>query len=270
MLKTYLARFVCMLLAMLCMLATLGCDFSVSSSRNDEETESSKLTTGEDGHVFKKRVALTFDDGPHNVRTKMIVDELNRYGYHATFFVVGNRVDGTEYNGGEAMDYALSFGNEVGIHGYTHMAYYNECSEGEYQQEMLLTAEAIHERHPDYQIHLMRPIGGAISNQRVEESPYSVILWSVDSEDWKYKYVKGDSDEVCAQKVDIIVNNVLRDVDDGDIILMHDIWESSYDAAVILLARLYEMGYDVVTVSELLGDERFPGERYLRYKPAVG
>ena len=53
-----------------------------------------------------KRVAITYDDGPHNVRTKKIVDELEKYGYNATFFVVGNRVDGSEYNGSAGLRYA--------------------------------------------------------------------------------------------------------------------------------------------------------------------
>ena len=54
---------------------------------------------------LKKRVAITFDDGPHNVFTQAIVDELDKYGFHATFFVVGNRVDGSEYGGGKTIPY---------------------------------------------------------------------------------------------------------------------------------------------------------------------
>ena len=210
----------------------------------------------------RKRVAFTYDDGPHNVRTEMIVDELDKYGFHATFFVVGNRVDGTEYNGGDAMRYAIKHGNEIGIHGYTHDYYYNKCSDKIYASELNDTKAAIREQKSGYKVKLMRPIGGAISKSRIEDCPYSVILWDVDSEDWKYKYTKGDSDKTCREKVDTIVENVLDNIEDGSIVLMHDIYESTYDATVILLERLDEMGYEVVTVSELLGDELEPGRLY--------
>ena len=49
----------------------------------------------------------------------------------------------------------------------------------------------------------------------------------------------------------------------GDIILMHDLYQNTYEATVIILARLYEMGYEVVTVSELLGDDLQPGRTYV-------
>jgi peptidoglycan/xylan/chitin deacetylase (PgdA/CDA1 family) len=222
----------------------------------EEDTED--ITVGGD----RPRVALTYDDGPHNVRTKEIVDELDKYGYHATFFVVGNRVDGSEYAGGDAMLYAIRHGNEVGIHGYTHTLYYDECSAGEYQEEINETRRAIREYKTGYRIKRMRPVGGKITEERVEASDYAVIMWDVDSEDWKHKYKNGDSDEVCREKVDTIVANVLDNVKDGSIILMHDLYESTYDATVIILAELHARGYDVVTVSELLGDGREAGKLY--------
>lgn len=256
---TYIRAFACLLL-----IAMLLASCTATATRGEEETE----TEGEsDQGVFgevRPRVALTYDDGPHNTRTPRIVDELNKYGFHATFFVVGNRVDGYEYNGGDAMLYALASGNEVGIHGYTHAPgiYYNSCSDETYDYEIKSTKRAIRSVKSGYKIKLMRPIGGAITSARVEESPYSTILWDVDSEDWKYKYSSADSDADCKAKVDTIVNNVLDNVREGSIILMHDIYESTYDATVIILERLHEMGYEVVTVSELLGDDREAGRKY--------
>ena len=209
-----------------------------------------------------KRVAFTFDDGPHNVYTKKIVDELDKYGYHATFFVVGNRVDGNAYNGGEAMKYAISHGNEIGIHGYTHTEYYDKCSDSVYKSELDKTASAIKKLQPSADIRLLRPVGGKISDVRVKESKYSVIMWSVDSEDWKYKYKSGDDSAAKKEKVDAIVNRVMAGVDDGSIILMHDIYESTYDAAKILIERLHSEGYEIVSVSELLGEKRASGKMF--------
>ena len=68
-----------------------------------------------------------------------------------------------------------------------------------------------------------------------------------------------------SQDMKAIVNNVMRQVTDGSIILLHDIYLSTYDATVVILQRLYEEGYDVVSVSELLGDRLEPGQKYYSY-----
>ena len=226
------------------------------------DNESSADTAEDIQPENKKRVAITYDDGPHNIYTKRIVDELSKYGFHATFFVIGNRVDGGEYNGSSALRYAEENGHEIAIHGYTHTKYYNKCSDEEYDSEIKNTEKAIKNVIKDAELYLMRPIGGAITSERVQSSEYSVILWDVDSEDWKNKYSSSDSDEVAAQKVQTIVDNVMNNVSDGSIILLHDIYESTYDATVLLLERLHAEGYEVVTVSELLGSNLCAGKTF--------
>jgi len=114
----------------------------VDCKSNDEQNNASNASSSEDMSVNaepKKRVAITFDDGPHNVRTALIVDELAKYGYHATFFVVGNRVDGTDYNGSSGLKYAADAGNEIGVHGYTHSYYYDSCDDATYRDELSKT-----------------------------------------------------------------------------------------------------------------------------------
>ena len=209
----------------------------------------------------KKRVAITYDDGPHNVYTKKIVDEFEKYNFSATFFVLGTRVDGTDYNGSSALVYAHEKGNEIGIHGYTHKPYYDTCTSDVYNYEIGTTSTAIKNEIPSAKVRLMRPTYGKISDERVKGSKYFVILWSVDSEDWRYKYSTEDSADERQQKVNTIVNNVMNNVSDGDIILMHDIYESTYDASVIILQRLHEEGYEVVSVSELMGKDLSAGKR---------
>lgn len=207
----------------------------------------------------RPRVALTFDDGPSSITTKPIVDELKKYGYHATFFVVGNRVDRTpgEDYGGEAMVYAAKNGNEIGIHGYTHTANYASCSEETYEYEIFQTLQAIQNKLPGYEVRVMRPVGGSISGTRVSESPFAVVNWNIDTLDWEYRSPAGDT-----ESIETIVNNALKNVEDGDIILMHDIYNNTYEATVIILERLNEMGFNVVTVSELFGDDLCAGVRY--------
>ncbi len=229
-----------------------------------ESTQTSASVATPETDEPKKKVALTFDDGPHRIYTVGIADELEKYGFHATFFIVGNRIDSANarsHNGSAAFDYILSKGNEVGIHGYTHDANYKTCDDGVYEYEISETLRAILAHSAEYDVKLMRPIGGNISNERVENSPYSTILWSVDSEDWKLKYQAEDTEEEKAERLEKIVDNVMSQVEDGSIILMHDIYESTYDAVKILLERLHTEGYEVVTVSELLG-EPLPGTKY--------
>ena len=257
------------LLALLCILPlAVGCSSYSQGSRPPEEIpeEQESLPTmgnGEPTPTNKKLVALTFDDGPQYANegknTVALVDKLNQYGFHATFFVIGNRI-----GSGEALTYAVQNGNEIGIHAYTHAKgiYYDECSDSTYEHEINKTRDTILSVLPDYQIRLMRPIGGMISAERVQSSPYSVILWDVDSDDWNHRYSPHESDEESAQKVNAIVENVMSNVKNGSIILLHDIYQSSYDAAVIILQRLYEEGYEVVTVSELLGSAMTPGQLY--------
>ena len=258
-----------LLALLLSLLACISCDKGDgsgddSTSENvvmagDDTTEES--TAEETDATPKKRIALTFDDGPQHYeeRTKAIVDELAKYGFTATFFVVGNRIAG-----GDALSYMVEKGCEIGIHGFTHKFYYDKCTDEQYENEIGQTLDKIQKQVPGYNVRLMRPIGGRISDERLAASPYSIIMWSVDSQDWEHKYSTGDSSEVAAEKVNAIVDNVMRAVQDGDVILMHDIYESTYDATVILLKRLYEEGYEVVTVSELFGDELEAGRSYRR------
>ena len=261
-----------MIIATTAMSVSMYCDSLEIADNDSQDKEPNKdVPSDDDGEdkgnkTYTKRVALTFDDGPHVTRTKAIVDELTKYGYHATFFVVGNRVDGTEYSGGNAMKYAYDAGNEIAIHGYTHKKYYSTCSDSDYYAELNNTAKAIQKYIPDYEIKLMRPIGGEITAERINSCEYSVIMWNVDSLDWENRY-SDSSSEGAQEKFDAIVNNVMSKVSDGSIILLHDIYQSTLDATIEIIRRLHEEGYDIVTVSELLGDNMQPGVKYSKGTP---
>lgn len=261
-----------MIIATTAMSVSMYCDsLDKVDNGSQDKAPTNDIPSNDDGEdkgnkTYTKRVALTFDDGPHVTRTKAIVDELTKYGYHATFFVVGNRVDGTEYSGGNAMKYAYDAGNEIAIHGYTHKKYYSTCSDSDYYAELNNTVKAIQKYIPDYEIKLMRPIGGEITAERINSCEYSVIMWNVDSLDWENRY-SDSSSEGAQEKFDTIVNNVMSKVSDGSIILLHDIYQSTLDATIEIIRRLHEEGYDIVTVSELIGDNMQPGVKYSKGKP---
>ncbi len=201
-----------------------------------------------------KKVAFTFDDGPHHELTYKFVDELKKYNGVATFFVVGNRID---VKTGKAIKYAYDSGCQIEIHAYTHTVMFDNCTDKEYCDELEKTEKAI-QKYIKKDIKYMRPPGGRISNEHLAACKYSVIMWSVDSDDWKYKS-RGNEKQ---QNIDTIVNNVLSSVHDGDIVLMHEIYENSYEAFCIIARELDRQGYEFVTVEELLGESIQVGKIY--------
>lgn len=229
-----------------------------SSTETEAVTPSVSTELNVEGYVpppvdnSPKKIAFTFDDGPaYNGATLAIAEEFAKYGGHCTYFVVGNRVSG-KY--AEVVGQVSAMGNEVGIHAYTHTKYYNECNETDYQYEVGTTAQVITNvtgKAPT----LMRPVGGKISKDRIAQSPYSVIMWNVDTKDWKYS-------KSSQANVNTIVQNILSSVSDGDVVLMHDIYGNTLEAVKIALPILKEQGYEFVTVSELFGGALEAGKRY--------
>jgi len=229
-----------------------------STTKSDQTsqtvTTTTPLQTTEDQSVVtpptppRKKVAVTFDDGPNGSMTYKFVDKLKEYGAAATFFVVGNRMG---QNNGAALKYAIENGCEVGLHSYSH-AYYNKMTMDEYLADLQKAHDAVN-KYVETEVSLMRPPGGILSAAQRDACPYTAVLWSVVSNDWKYT---GRSDEKRQTNIQTIVDNVMSQVKEGDIVLMHELYDNSYDAFCIIIEQLYEQGYEIVTVSELLGDER--------------
>lgn len=203
-----------------------------------------------------KYVAFTFDDGPHAALTKRFVDKLAEYNGRGTFFIIGDRVNDIT---AESLKYAVENGNEIAIHAFTHKYIFNSCDEKTYENEIKYTRNTIFS-YVGVEPLLMRPPQGAMTAERVQASKYPIILWSVDSRDWVYK--DRSSEDIAAENIDIIVENVLSSVKSGDIILMHEIYENSYQAFSVIIDTLYREGYRFVTVSELLGESIQSGTKY--------
>ncbi|MCI8669133.1 MAG: polysaccharide deacetylase family protein [Lachnospiraceae bacterium] len=181
----------------------------------------------------KPMVALTFDDGPAGSKTGRLLDALEQYGAHATFFIVGNRIPGDEEN----IKRAAALGCEVGNHSYSH-AKLTSLDDASVANEIHSVAETIKSLTGQNTV-ICRPPYGAVDErvQAVVDAP--VILWSIDTRDWETRNA--------AQTI----ANIQQNVQDGDIILMHDIHAESVDAAVQIIPWLQQQGYQLVTVSEL-------------------
>lgn len=181
---------------------------------------------------YSKVVALTFDDGPSNY-TDEILDVLEKYNVTATFFVVGTNLN-TKYN--NTMTRLIKLGNEVGIHGYSHKEF-TKIKQSKVVEEIEYTNKLL--KGFNIEAKYIRPPYGSINNKLKKIIEYPIILWNVDTLDWKYKD---------ALK---IYNNSIDDIHDGSIILMHDHYLSSVKALDLIIPKLQEDGYKIVNITEL-------------------
>ncbi|PWM00289.1 MAG: chitooligosaccharide deacetylase [Clostridiales bacterium] len=199
----------------------------------------------EDGVVLSgspdsKKIALTFDDGPHPSKTNKILDLLKEYSIHATFFVIGQNVAAYP----DVVLREMEEGHEIGNHTYHHKSLYR-CKKETVEEEIISTEEILIDKTGCVP-RVFRPPEGAYTCDILDVAGrmnYDVILWTIDTRDW----AKASTDK--------IVETVLGKVKNGSIILMHDYTVNgthTLDALKILIPKLLDMGYEFVTVSELI------------------
>jgi len=181
----------------------------------------------------KKYVALTFDDGPHPVYTQKILDVLEEKKVPATFFVVGYRVELHR----DALKRMKKLNCEIGNHTYTH-ADLSAISKTNTVLETEKCSETIFAATGEYPV-IYRPPFGKINKENEKCVPMRKILWTVDSLDWNTK------------SKDKVVRNVLKNVKDGSIVLMHDFYNSTLCALPEIIDALKEAGFEFKTVSDL-------------------
>lgn len=195
------------------------------------------------GSIDDNKVALTFDDGPDIRFTPQVLDVLNQYQVNATFFLMGARA--AEHT--DIVRRIHAEGNAIGNHSYWHPNLTEE-SPGRIQWEANATDEVI-EQILGFRPRLFRPPYGALNREVVEllgDMGYSVILWNVDSLDWRQL------------GADVISDNVLANTTPGSIILMHDggDWTMDLSGTVNslhqIIPRLQQEGMEFVTIPELI------------------
>ncbi len=189
----------------------------------------------------KKMVALTYDDGPGKY-TKDIVKCLKENQAKATFYVIGRNINSYK----DAMKAADKIGCEIGNHTYNHPKL-TKLSEDDVRKEIESTDKKIKKVIGEKAV-TMRPPGGSYNAMVQKAVGKPIIMWSVDTRDWEHR----DSDR--------IIRIVMDNVQDGDIILMHDIHEATKKASMTLIPKLRREGYQLVTVSELAQYRGYPLE----------
>lgn len=178
-------------------------------------------------------IALTFDDGPNPSSTQRILDVLNANYSHATFFVVGTNAE----NYPDTLKAISASGCELGNHSYNHKDL-TTLSTSDVEEQIEKVNRAV-KKATGENTTVIRPPYGAYNDKVIKQLEEPVILWDLDTEDWESRNAKK------------IVDAVMSSVKDGDIVLMHDIYDSTAEAVEILIPKLKEQGYQVVSVSEL-------------------
>lgn len=184
----------------------------------------------------EKRIAITFDDGPHRLYTPKLLDGLKERGIHATFFLVGENIGNNE----ALVKRMAEEGHLIGNHTFSHvqltkMKKEDACREVQQTNERICAVTGS-------PVLYIRPPYGSWNDELQAEIPMTVTLWNLDSEDWK------------SQNTGKIVELVESEAKEGSIILLHDIFDTSVEAALRIVDDLTAQGYTFVTVDELLLD----------------
>ena len=190
----------------------------------------------------KKLIALTFDDGPRRATTTRLLDGLAERGVKATFFLIGAQIENNE----DVVRRMDREGHQVGIHTFDHVKL-TGLSRADFDAQVEKTRAALKGvlGHNDF---LLRPPYGMLDGGVRAMAGCPILLWSIDPEDWRDR----DGDRVAAE--------VTAQARDGGIILMHDIFPESVDAALEIVDTLHAQGYLFCTVEELFAARGVPLE----------
>ncbi len=204
----------------------------VTESKLEEELNDSSLE--QEMQKELKQVALTFDDGP-SIYTEELLEILKENNARATFFVVGSRIK--EY--GYIIKKIKEEGHQIGSHGSNHEDFTKMSSE-ELKQILEETKHLLKQYNVTQTI--VRPPYGSVNNNVKKNVEFPLIMWSIDTRDWEHRNSE--------KGVEIILENI----EDGSIILMHDLYKPTIDIVKHVLPILNEKGYEFVTIEELFDE----------------
>ena len=179
-------------------------------------------------------IAFTFDDGPNGETTEKLLDILEKYDAKATFFVVGSRVEKNR----DIVKREYDLGCQIGNHSYSH-SMLTKLTLEEAKTEINKTSNIVFEVTGDY-TRVGRPPYGALNHEIKEASKIDWFNWALDTYDWKTR----DTED--------IYKRIIENAEDGDIILMHDLYDATVDAVERAVPELAEKGYRFVTIKELI------------------
>ncbi len=209
-----------------------GFVYKLTIDRMDITTESFAVEVVKE----EKKIALTFDDGPHPYYTEQLLDGLKERGVVATFFVTGEHA----VLHPDVIKRIHEEGHMIGNHTYSHMQL-TRGNRVEYKEELVATGEVVEEIIEEEVIYV-RPPYGTWDKALEAELNMIPVLWTIDTLDW------------CSTDVSGIVNAAVKEAGENDIILMHDYYDTTVTAALQIVDELLARGFTFVTVEEILFD----------------
>ena len=220
-----------MIMGMLCLWA--GGNRQDITTPASQEVSAGKIAGEED---VAKKIALTFDDGPHPRYTEQLLDGLKERNVVATFFVTGENAQ----NYPNIIRREQEEGHLIGNHTYSHIQLTSGNRET-FREELVKTNEIL-ENITGEKVSFVRPPYGSWDKSFEKELNMFPVLWNIDPLDW------------CSHNAECIAAKVVENAGDGDIILMHDYYDTSVTAALEVVDVLQKRGFQFVTVEEILFD----------------
>ena len=220
-----------MIMGMLCLWA--GGKRQDTTAPASQEVSTGKIAGEED---VAKKIALTFDDGPHPRYTEQLLDGLKERNVVATFFVTGENAQ----NYPNIIRREQEEGHLIGNHTYSHIQLTSGNRET-FREELVKTNEIL-ENITGEKVSFVRPPYGSWDKGFEQELNMFPVLWNIDPLDW------------CSHNAECIAAKVVEKAGDGDIILMHDYYDTSVTAALEVVDVLQKRGFQFVTVEEILFD----------------
>lgn len=197
-----------------------------SVSREDADT----------GLQEKKKIALTFDDGPDSEYTPMLLDGLAERKVKATFFVIGKQAEAQP----EVMERLVKEGHLIGNHTYNHVDIRHMTASA--AKEEIIKANEVIAKYTGEEPCFLRPPFGSGSSKLEKEIEMIPVLWTIDTMDWSCK----NESKICS--------TVYREIKENSIILMHDEYPTTVRAALSIIDKLQKDGYEFVTVDKIVMD----------------
>lgn len=212
-------------------LALLILVIAVCVIKDTADTETTDaVSTKADG---TKEIALTFDDGPHPKWTPLLLEGLKQRGVFVTFFVIGESAK--KYP--KLIQQMEAQGHQIGNHTYSHVQL-TRCPVSHALSQIQKTQEVIQsitKKTPKF----IRPPFGSWNEVLAEKTSLTAVLWDVDPYDWK--------NQDCRK----IVDSIKAQTKDQSIILLHDVYETSVQAALEIVDYYQNLGYRFCRVDEI-------------------
>ena len=195
---------------------------------------------------------MTFDDGPRTGTTDRLLDGLRERGASATFFVVGEEAEAAP----DLVKRMRNEGHQVGNHTWSHVRL--EGADPAVAMKEISRTDVLLKELLGEGSYWLRPPYGLITEGMEKQIPVPMVKWSVDPRDWE------------SRNTEKVVQAVMKDVKPNSIILLHDIYPTSVDAALQIVDQLQAEGYCFVTVEELLALNGVTPQAGVMYRTGKG